>query len=179
MQVSKNTSNFVRVNNSMTIECLVVRRLCLNELCMRKYVRIAWITCTILLLFLSELSAKNKYNQKKLFDWTPIIDAIISVESEGKADAVDKSGKSCGILQITPVMVKDCNRILKLKDSKKRYTLKDRFSVTKSKEMFRLYQSFYNPSCNVEYAIRLWNGGSHHTKRGTQKYYEKVISKMK
>jgi hypothetical protein len=101
------------------------------------------------------------------------------VESEGKANAVDKSGKSCGIMQITPILVKECNRILELKKSKKRYTLKDRFSVSKSKEMFLLFQSFYNPKNSVELAIRSWNGGMHYTKRGTQRYFEKVMSKMK
>ena len=47
--------------------------------------------------------------------------------------------------------------ILELKDNAKRYTMKDRFSVRKSKEMFVLYQSFYNPKNNVEQAIRSWN----------------------
>ena len=55
------------------------------------------------------------------FDWTPVINAIIEVESEGNAKAVDKSGKSCGCM----------------------------------------------------------NGGINFTKRGTQKYYRKVMSKMK
>ncbi len=131
------------------------------------------------MLTVTEISGNTKANKKNRFDWSPVIEAIIDVESGGKAKAVDKSGKSCGILQITPVMVKDCNRILKLKKSEKRYTLSDRFNVKKSKEMFHLYQSFYNPKCDVEYAIRLWNGGSHHTKRGTQRYYEKVMSRLK
>ena len=123
--------------------------------------------------------AGTKGKQSSRFDWNPVIDAIIEVESEGKADAVDKSGKSCGIMQITPILVKECNRILELKNSDKRYTMKDRFSVRKSKEMFLLYQSFYNPKNNVELAIRSWNGGMNYTKRGTQRYFEKVMSKMK
>ena len=32
---------------------------------------------------------------------------------------------------------------------------------------------------DVELAIRSWNGGINFTKRGTQKYYRKVMSKMK
>ena len=112
-------------------------------------------------------------------EWSPVIDAIIDVESEGNAKAVDKSGKSCGILQITPVMVKECNRIQEKRKSKKRYSLEDRFSVKKSKEMFVLFQSFYNPQNSIERAIRLWNGGIGFSKRATQKYFEKVMSKMK
>jgi hypothetical protein len=75
--------------------------------------------------------------------------------------------------------VKECNRILQLRKSAKRYSMSDRFSASKSKEMFLLYQSFYNPHNNVEQAIRSWNGGMSFTKRGTQRYFEKVMSKMK
>ena len=57
--------------------------------------------------------------------------------------------------------------------------MKDRFSVKKSKEMFILYQSFYNPKNSVEQAIRSWNGGMGYSIRGTQKYFERVMSKMK
>ncbi len=146
---------------------------------MEKVIKSACLTCMILMLAVTESSGNTKAEKSYRFDWSPVIEAIIQVESSGRADAVDKSGQSCGILQITPALVKDCNRILRLKDSKKRYTLADRFSVTKSKEMFHLYQSFYNPDCNVEYGIRLWNGGAGHSKRATQKYYEKVRRLMK
>lgn len=146
---------------------------------MRKLAKIAWLTCMMLVLASVNASAKGVKEESSEFDWSPVIDAIIEVESEGKANAVDKSGKSCGIMQITPILVKECNRILELKKSKKRYTLKDRFSVSKSKEMFLLFQSFYNPKNSVELAIRSWNGGMHYTKRGTQRYFEKVMSKMK
>ncbi len=124
-------------------------------------------------------SAGTKGKNGSRFDWNPVIDAIIEVESEGNAKAVDKSGKSCGILQITPILVEECNRILSLKKSSKRYTMNDRFSVKKSKEMFLLFQSFYNPKNSVELAIRSWNGGMNYTLKGTQKYFEKVMSKMK
>lgn len=146
---------------------------------MEKLAKIACLTCMILMLAPINASAGTKGKKSSRFDWNPVIDAIIEVESEGKADAVDKSGKSCGIMQITPILVKECNRILELKKSRKRYTMQDRFSVNKSKEMFLLFQSFYNPKNSVELAIRSWNGGMNYTKRGTQKYFEKVMSKMK
>jgi hypothetical protein len=146
---------------------------------MEKLAKIACLTCMILMLAPINASAGTKGKKSSQFDWNPVIDAIIEVESEGKADAVDKSGKSCGIMQITPILVKECNRILELKKSSKRYTMQDRFSVKKSKEMFLLFQSFYNPKNSVELAIRSWNGGMNYTKRGTQKYFEKVMSKMK
>lgn len=146
---------------------------------MKKLAKNACLLCMLMMLVPINASAGTKGKQSSRFDWNPVIDAIIEVESEGKADAVDKSGKSCGIMQITPILVKECNRILELRKSSKRYTMKDRFSVSKSKEMFLLYQSFYNPKNSVELAIRSWNGGMNYTKGGTQKYFEKVMSKMK
>ena len=146
---------------------------------MKKTAKIACLTCMFLMLVPINASAGTKGKNGSRFDWNPVIDAIIEVESEGNAKAVDKSGKSCGILQITPILVEECNRILSLKKSSKRYTMNDRFSVEKSKEMFLLFQSFYNPKNSVELAIRSWNGGMNYTLKGTQKYFEKVMSKMK
>ena len=54
--------------------------------------------------------ASGSLETKKTMDWNPVMDAIIQVESEGNARAV--KGNSCGAMQITPVLVKDCNRIL-------------------------------------------------------------------
>ena len=81
-------------------------------------------------------------------------------------------------MQITPILVADCNQILKKKKSKLRYTLSDRLNVKKSKEMFLIIQEWYNPQNNVEKAIRSWNGGVNYSVKGTQKYYEKVIRCM-
>ena len=108
------------------------------------------------------------------FNWDPVMNAIIQVESEGNTRAV--SGNSVGAMQITPVLVAECNNILKARKSKKRYSLKDRFDVAKSKEMFRLIQSFYNVENNIEKAIRSWNGGMRYSIKGTQRYYDKVMS---
>ena len=111
------------------------------------------------------------------FNWNPVMDAIIQVESEGNPKAV--SGNSVGAMQITPILVKDCNDILKRQKSKKRYTMDDRYSVAKSKEMFLIIQKYYNPENDIEKAIRLWNGGVKYTTRATNRYYKKVLAKMK
>ena len=110
-------------------------------------------------------------------NWNPVMDAIIQVESEGNPNAV--SGNSVGAMQITPILVKDCNDILKKKKSKKRYTMADRYSVAKSKEMFLLIQSHYNPENSIEKAIRSWNGGVRYSVRATNRYYQKVMAQMK
>ena len=111
------------------------------------------------------------------FDWDPVMDAIIQVESCGNPKAV--SGIYAGVLQIAPVLVKDCNNILKSRGEKKRYTLSDRFNEKKSREMFVIIQSHYNPKNNVEKAIRLWNGGVGYKVSSTQRYYNKVMTHMR
>lgn len=111
------------------------------------------------------------------FDWDPVMEAVIQVESGGNPKAV--SGNSCGAMQITPICVAQCNIILKARKSKKRFSLKDRFNIAKSKEMFRLIQSFYNKEHNIEKAIRSWNGGMKYSVKATQKYYDKVMAHLK
>ena len=132
-------------------------------------------------LFLVSLTASAENSiwtsfKKLSFDWNPVMDAIIQVESDGNPRAV--SGNSVGVMQITPVLVKECNDILKKQKSNKRYTLDDRYSVEKSKEMFLLIQKYFNPENNVEKAIRSWNGGMKYSVKATNKYYKKVLAKM-
>ena len=128
----------------------------------------------VLSMSLMALSVNAK---KSGFDWGPVMDAIIQVESEGNPNAV--SGKSVGVMQITPILVEDCNNILMKKKSKKRFALSDRYSVKKSKEMFLLIQSYYNPTNSIEKAIRSWNGGVRYSVRATNRYYRKVMDKLK
>lgn len=121
--------------------------------------------------------AENNETQSPQFDWNPVMDAIIQVESEGNPKAV--SGNSCGAMQITPILVRECNNILKRRKSKKRFKLSDRFNVAKSKEMFILFQSVHNPQNSIEQAIRSWNGGLRYSIKGTQRYFHKVMNLLK
>lgn len=121
--------------------------------------------------------AENNETQSPQFDWNPVMDAIIQVESEGNPKAV--SGNSCGAMQITPILVRECNNILKRRKSKKRFKLSDRFNVAKSKEMFILFQSVHNPQNSIEQAIRSWNGGLRYSIKGTQRYFNKVMNLLK
>lgn len=111
------------------------------------------------------------------YNWEPVMKAIIQVESEGNTKAV--KGNSCGAMQITPILVMECNNILKKRKSKKKFSLRDRFSLAKSKEMFVLMQSYFNPTNDIEKAIRSWNGGMNYSKAKTQRYFEKVMSFLK
>lgn len=116
----------------------------------------------------------NKEIVHKRNYWDPVITAIAKVESSLNTKAVSKSGKYVGYLQIGKPLVIDCNNYLKRIGSKKRFTFDDRFDKQKSIEMFIIYQMKYNKSNSVEKAIRIWNGGSGYTIKGTQAYYDKV-----
>ena len=104
---------------------------------MIKVVRKVLVTAVVLMSCSLEVMAGTK-GKESSFDWNPVMNAIIQVESGGNPRAV--SGPSCGAMQITPICVRECNNILQKRKSKKRYTLNDRFDVQKSKEMFLLLQ---------------------------------------
>ena len=128
------------------------------------------VVMTLAMCCTTALAGGNATKSKKAeaFNWNPIMDAIIQVESEGNPNAV--SGQSVGVMQITPILVQK---------SKKRFEMNDRYSVAKSKEMFLLIQSYHNPTNSIEKAIRSWNGGMKYSVRATNRYYKKVMSKMK
>ena len=128
--------------------------------------------------------ANSQKNEKKVFNWEAVINAIIKVESGGNPKARNEKGDCAGVLQITPVLVKECNNILKREKSKKRYTLQDRYNVKKSKEMFIIIQEHLNPEHNVEKAIKCWNCGGFYLKNNGWKnksigYYKKVMKNLK
>ena len=138
---------------------------------MRKNFKKLFLSCLMLALSLTASAQGESY------DWSKVIDAIVKVESRGNASA--KSKDCVGILQIRPILVADCNEYLQMKGKKKQFKLSDRLSPEKSKEMFRLYQKRYNPTNNVEKAIRLWNGGCGYSVAKTEIYFKKVMKYYK
>ena len=145
---------------------------------MKNLVKNVFLSLTFMSLIpLTAQAATDGNKSSGKFDWTSVMEAIILVESEGNPRAV--SGNSVGVMQITPILVRECNNILKVRKSNKRFTLADRYDVAKSKEMFLLIQSHHNPENNVEKAIRSWNGGMRYSVRATNRYYQKVMKRMK
>ena len=111
--------------------------------------------------------------QKK---WGAVINAIAMVESQGQPNVVSKNGLYVGYLQISEILVRECNRIV----GYKKYTYADRYDKQKSIDMFIDYQEFYNPDGNMECAIRLWNSGDLKCmtrKARTEGYYQRVMKK--
>ena len=116
----------------------------------------------------------------KVDDELKLLNAIIQVESGGKANAVGDGGKAVGILQIWPIMVDDVNRIQRLNKRSKRYTYKDRKNAARSVEMYHIWLNHYHKNSNDENIARCWNGGpSGHKKAATLKYWQKVRKAMK
>lgn len=123
-----------------------------------------------------DVSTEVEYAEDESSKWDSIMDAIIQVESRGDSKA--SHGNSLGILQITPILVTECNNILKRKGSKKKYTLADRLNIKKSKEMFILIMNQYNKTKSAINACRIWNGGVN-SKKVRPGYWKKFLEYYK
>lgn len=147
---------------------------------MRKILVFLFFILFSFILFTVQSQDSIQKEQKTVFSWAPIIEAIAQVESSGNPKAVSSDGTCVGLLQIQKIVVNDCNEFLKMKGLKKRYQYDDRYNKQKSIEMFLLYQERYNPTNDVEKGVRIWNGGPNGYKmKSTIQYYNKVLKKMK
>jgi hypothetical protein len=99
--------------------------------------------------------------------WDVLIEALIYVESRGDNYIVGNCN-DVGCLQITPIYVKEVNRL-----SNEDYQLVDRTSRKYSIEMFNIVQNHYNPNKDIIKAISLHNPG------GGKSYIQKVLTKYK
>ena len=111
-------------------------------------------------------------------DWTLFINAIAWVESRHKEDVINEQTNAVGYLQITPIYVDEVNRILKLNKSSMHYTLDDRFSKTKSIEMFHIHQQYHNPNYDKLKCLRQHLGAysESYTKNVFSRYQYKLES---
>ena len=112
-----------------------------------------------------------------------LVTALIHVESRGNDSAIGDrhlvGSEAVGALQIRPIMVREVNRILKIKKSDKRYKLKDRFDRNKTIEMFYVWKNYHHKDSNFETIARNWNGGPKGYKRNsTLKYWNKVEQQL-
>lgn len=107
-------------------------------------------------------------------------EAVCTVESNGNPLAVGDGGRAAGIAQIWPITVQDINRFAGTK-----FTLNDRFSVEKSRQMFNLYVNHYGKGQSDGVKARIWNGGPNAMKATGRKlanlnaYYSKIRKHLK
>jgi len=127
-----------------------------------------------------ELKAKEI---KPIIDEDDLIDALIQVESRGNDSAVGDrhlvGNEAIGALQIRPIMVREVNRILKIKKSEKRFKMSDRWDREKTIEMFLIWKDFHHSNDDFETIARNWNGGPKGFKNPrTKKYWAKVQQEL-
>lgn len=135
------------------------------------------VVCTS--MHVNATNANNSINVENTLvnkGWDSIMNAIIQIESGGDKNA--KNGNSLGILQITPAVVKACNNIMKEQGKSKRYTLSDRTSVKKSKEMFIIYQNKYNKEMSPRKACKIWKNGPF-SRTSSSIYWKKFLKYYK
>lgn len=80
--------------------------------------------------------------------------AIAQVESGGNPKA--KRGNCVGWLQISPIMVKEANRLL----GSDLYYMSDRESISGSLAIFGTIMAIYNEELDLHKACRIWNPGA-------------------
>lgn len=114
---------------------------------------------------IKEIKTENITNLTYLTDFELIELAIMWQESKADPNPKHSDGKSEGILQITPIYVKEANRVL----GKNKYTLYDRRNPLKSHEMFLVVQNYHNPEKDVKKAVKLHNKG--------KRYFEEVMDR--
>ena len=111
-----------------------------------------------------------------------LICALMIVESDGRADAIGDNGKAVGILQIHAECIQDVSRI-----TGKSYTLADRRSVSKSREICadylrhygRRYERQTGQTATAETLARIWNGGPRgYNDEKTRRYWAKVQAEL-
>lgn len=128
-----------------------------------------------------------------------LLDEIEWVESRGDPNAAGDGGEAIGAYQLTEIYVDDVNRILigwkeqigqQIKEAGGKglggwfvpYTYKDRWNRNHSRDMARVYLTYYNPSDaenEFEAMARIHNGGPDGWKKeSTKEYWEKVESRL-
>jgi len=109
-----------------------------------------------------------------------LIPLLAIFESNGNPNAYNNKENAAGILQIRPIMIKDCNRI----SGESTYYLKDRWNEEKSYHMAITYLNHYGKKHltsnmteeeKIVILARMWNGGPNGwKKKSTLSYGEKI-----
>jgi len=109
---------------------------------------------TALLTVEPKIEEVVKVEPYTLNGWELLTLAIMKTESDFNESAIGTK-QDLGALQLTPIYVKEANRIL----GEDRYTHIDAFDIAKSIEMFNIVQDARNPEHDIEKAIYLHNPG--------------------
>jgi len=145
-----------------------------------KYFAILWLVLSPMVLPVQTsyegVASQNETTQgSENSELLNLILTIQFIESNHDSTRINHKEDAVGIMQVRPIMILDLNRI----NGFEKYKLADRYSVSKSVEMFMDYQNHYNPEMDFEVAARIWNGGPNgHKKSVTIKYWNKVQKRI-
>lgn len=89
-----------------------------------------------------------------LTEWEIFVMALVEVECERNPNA-QSNKNAIGPLQITPIYVEEVNRLYNTN-----YVFEDAWDLNKSIEMFNLMNDHYNPTKDIDKAIKLHNPGA-------------------
>lgn len=117
---------------------------------------------------IEEVDVSEKIRNIKEKQWECMVDAICHVESRGDDNARSRVSSAAGRFQMLRIYVDEVNRI----SGKKIYSYNDRFNPVKAREMFDIYQGYYNPERDIDKAIILHRG------KKSWKYIREVKNEM-
>ena len=113
------------------------------------------IAILVLPITLSSNNSYSNYAIIKAYRWDKMYNALCVIESNNNTRAVNHVSNAVGIIQIRPIYIKEVNRI----QQRVKYTLKDRFIAKKCREMFDIFQNYYNFEHSINKAIILHISG--------------------
>jgi len=96
-------------------------------------------------------------------DVNRLVEALVRVESNGKANAVGDRGKAVGVLQIHDIMVQEANRL-----AQTRYSHQDMFNPTAARDVAKIVLNHYSKTiqkttgreATEQELAYIWNGGA-------------------
>ena len=98
--------------------------------------------------------AVKEVHKHKENEWEKMVKAICQVESGCDDKARNSKSSAAGRFQMLKAYVDEVNRLC----GKKTYKYSDRFNTRKAREMFDIYQGYYNPEKDINKAIILHRG---------------------
>lgn len=96
-----------------------------------------------------------------------LVNSFMIIESSNNPNAMN--GKHHGILQLSPIMIREANRII----GSNKYKLSDRMNKDKSIEIFHLVMERHNPKYDIKRACYIWNPTA------SENYYNKINKQYK
>lgn len=142
------------------------------------------ILLLIIVLLLSNVADSMKYNSNtiKSIDtisvtidsWDLLIYKIMKHETANFTKFTGDNGKAVGYMHMWKSYVDDINQI---QDSVT-FTYEDRMDSIKCIKMFNIYQTYWNPSKDIETALAIHNGGPKCRFISNRKIVENYLNKF-